>query len=637
MLTPMMKEKSRVQITPQERDRRITGTRDDPSRGEKEQLENVNAQDRERQDELRILTEEEQDAVTHHPESYDTSDQVNGAENNESGYVNRYPQRERKQTTFFSPERAHVATVHVNDEEPSTLGEALSSKEGLKWREAIKSELESLSQHNVWYPSEVPHGMKPLPTRFVFQRKRDSSGNVIRYKARLVVKGYLQGVVEYTYAPVVDFTTVRVALAIGIQKGYCIHQLDIRTAFLHGDIDEEVYVKPPEGISASDIHSCMKLRKSLYGLKQAPRLWHHKWRDVMSQMKFYMLSADHCVFFKDDIYILLYVDDIIIMSKTLHSMTNVKAELTQHLDVKDMGELKTFLGITFTRRKNGAWLSQSDYVEKILGRFGMKSCKSVSTPIISGNNMLTKHRESPVISPLRYQEIIGCLLFLSTRTRPDISLAVGILCRFASAPNAEHWVQLKRVLRYLSGTIDYGLWFDESEGDLVSYCDADWAGSSGDRKSTSGVLIKLGNSPICWKTMKQNCEALSTTEAEYISMSEAAKELVWMRKLLSELGCEQKDATMLYVDNLAAISWGTEGVRNAKHVSIRVNFVKEQCDLKNINLLYCQSSEMPADVLTKPLSANVFENHRDSLSVLCMGTVRGGVDASTVAMHSTTV
>lgn len=206
-------------------------------------------------------------------------------------------------------------------------------------------------------------------------------GSVSKYKARLVVRGYLQGEVENTYAPVVDFTIVRIALTLAVQRGYVIHQMDAATAFLHGDVDEDIYVIPPEDTQICNASQVLKLNRGLYGLKQAPRLWNDKWRSAMFTLGFSSCMSDECVFRKGRTWMLLYVDDIIILGPDDKSVADVKSELQGPLDVKDLGKLNYFLGVSFRTDSDGAWLNQSHYVEQLLSRFGMDSCKPVNTPM----------------------------------------------------------------------------------------------------------------------------------------------------------------------------------------------------------------------------------------------------------------
>ena len=342
---------------------------------------------------------------------------------------------------------------------------------------------------------KLPEGAKPFQTRFVLTRKKSPDGSTKRYKARLVVRGYLQGYVDQTYAPVVDFNTIRVALALAIQRGYTIHQMDVKTAFLQGKIDEDIYVLPPRhsGIMLQP-YQAFKLKKSLYGLKQSPKLWFETWKRLMLELCMKELCADQCVFRHGNVWILLYVDDIIIMGAKLKEVVSVKRRLSESLEMKDLGELHEFLGVSFTKDREGSWLSQKHFVEQMLSRFGMKNCKPVCTPAVT--NEPGTETPSDDVDQRLYREIVGSLLFLSTRTRPDISAAVGLPSRRCSSPDDHALRAAKRVLRYLKGTTHFSLRIARKNGPLVAYSDSDWAGDPRDRKSTSGILLQLGKSSV---------------------------------------------------------------------------------------------------------------------------------------------
>ena len=533
----------------------------------------------------------------------------------------RYPERKRAQTTFYSPGASNVTVQGGTDVsenmDPLNVEEAMNRADWSEWSKAITSEMKSLDEHGTWQIVDKPEGARILSTRFVFVRKQDADGNITRYKARLVVRGFQQGFVEKTYAPVVDFTTVRLCLALAVQRNYSIQQLDVKTAFLHGDIDGEVYVYPPEGIAVCEEGKVLKLLKGLYGLKQAPRLWYDKWNEVMNLIGFEILRADPCVYRRNDVTVLLYVDDIIITAPRKSVTDELKASLNKHFDVQELGTLNYFLGITFSQTDEFASLSQAGYTRQILERFGMAKCNPVTTPMsmhfysdVNGEHVGT------LVDQQAYQEELGCLLYLSTRTRPDISAAVSILARYAAEPRAIHKAALKRVMRYLRGTINFGLVLSRTTSETLSvYSDSDWAGDRHDRKSTSGILCRWGESTISWKTMKQISVALSTTEAEFCALSEATKLVVWLRYLTKELGIEQAEATTIYEDNRGAEIWATEGVRNAKHISIRRNFVLESVKNHEVEVKSCPTVDMLADFLTKPLPRVKFTSIRDRIGM----------------------
>ena len=221
---------------------------------------------------------------------------------------------------------------------------------------------------------------------------------------------------------------------------------------------------------------------------------------------------------------------------------------------------------------------------------------------------------------IRYQEIIGCLLFISTQTRPDIAASVGIICRLASNPKAEHFVAAKRVLRYLRGTSDMALVLNLQSSTLVSFADDNWGSDTVDRKSTSGIVMFIGGCPVVWKMSKQSVVALSSSEAEFVAAREAVKQILWMRHILGELGLAQDEPTVLYQDNQGSMAWETTGIRRAKHVAIRGNFVMSQVEKNVLNIFYCNTQNMVADILMKPLSRLLFERHRNGLGVRKIST-----------------
>ena len=315
-------------------------------------------------------------------------------------------------------------------------------------------------------------------------------------------------------------------------------------------------------------------------------------------------------------WLLLYVDDVIVMGKELSEICIVKRELSELLEMKDLGELGSFLGVSFTQDEGGAWLSQNYYCEQILQRFGMTSYKPVSTPACIDIETI---EVSGPCDASRYYEIVGSLLFLSTRTRPDIAGAVNLISRHNANPTDANMISSKRVLRYLRGTTRFALRLEKSGEELQAFSDADWAGDRKDRKSTSGVLLQVGGTSVVWKSGKQSCNALSSTESEHIALSEACKEIIWMRALLTDLTegevVSRAPPTNVFEDNQITIGWGTSGVRNTKHVAVRKNFVREQVQNGVVKLVYLPTDKMVADVLTKPLLRIKFEFHREGLGV----------------------
>ena len=571
------------------------------------------------------------ESLTHYPSVDPTIEEATSLEDGGTEHgdqvrelqTGRYPKRERKPPHFFQPGSVSLATVLAACEpskfDPTTVDEALSQNDAADWHAAIESELDALRKHETWEIVDRPKGIAPLSTRFVFLRKRNEQGTVIRHKARLVVRGFLRGDVNQTFASVLDYTTVRACIAIAIQRGYALQQLDVRAAFLHGKLDEEVYIESPKGLSLCEPHQILKLRRGLYGLKQAPRLWQDKWNEVMGQLGFCKLMADECVYRRVDVCLPIYVDDILLMGKKEGVLQAAIVELAAHLDIKVLRKMRSFLGVLFLRDEMGAWLSQSHYILQVARRFGMEKCRTVTVSMCTSTIRDVSEGSGLFVERKIYQELLVCLLFIATRTRLDISASVSILCGHASKPQQIHWIALKRVLRYLMGTLDYVLRFSKVvDAELKVYCDADWASDHSDRKSTTGVLLQLGHNIVAWKTQKQHAVALSTTEAEFMSLSEGTKMTLWLRKLLEELCNKQDGATIMFEDNQGAIVWSTEGVRHAKHVSMRRNFVLDNVKNGTVKVVYAPTSKMTADILTKPVKRITFESHRTSMGVLAI-------------------
>lgn len=424
---------------------------------------------------------------------------------------------------------------------------------------------------------------------------------------------------EDTYPPVAEFTTVRKMLAVAVQKDFLLEQLDVKTAFLHGTLDTDVYVRPPKGLFIWKETEALHLKKGLYDLKQSHRVWYNCFSEVMILMRFRKCASAECLFFSvvsgESVWLLLYVDDIIIVSKKQSSITTVKSALQTHLYIKALGRLNTFLGVQFQRRDTTAYLTQEHFVTQILRHFNLEVCNPVATQM-AHNVFQNEYYLGVLVDRIKYQELLGCLLFLATRTRPDITLAISILCRHASQPYSAHWIALKRVLRYLKGTSSYGIGFKTTERPTCNaYSDVDWAGEVSSRESTSGMVILFGSSVLYWRTERQKCIALSRTEAEHMYMSDCCTKIIWIRSLLQDLHIVAHEPINLFNDNRGALVWSKEGVCNAKHVSVRRNFVKELRDKRTISLSHCATDNMVADVFTKPLSKEMFQTHVKRLSI----------------------
>ena len=428
---------------------------------------------------------------------------------------------------------AHAKVAHSTngsvDDDPVTYTAAVNSPQQPLWRAAMDSEMASLGKAGTYTLVPLPVNRTAIGCKWVYKTKRGASGHVNKYKARLVAKGFLQRYgVDYdeTYAPVARFPSIRAILALAAHHDWELHQMDVKSAYLNGDLEEDIYMTQPEGyVAPGQQHLVCKLNKALYGLKQAGRTWHIKIDIALKRQHFTSLDADQCVYIRRQdaciTIIALYVDDLLIACSQLASLTELKKQLTAQFDMEDLGEASFLLGVDIRRDRSRRTLSigQAAYVTSLLERHGMSDCKAVSTPMehsfrAATAKTLDNHKATDC-ETRDYQAIIGGVMFAMICTRPDIAFAVTTLAQFASNPTPIHAQALKRLLRYLRGTIDRRITYTgtgaiDSQPELVGYCDADWGGGSGCR-SVTGYTFILAGGTISWQSKKQKTVALVTT------------------------------------------------------------------------------------------------------------------------------
>lgn len=451
----------------------------------------------------------------------------------------------------------------------------------------------------------------------MFTIKRDANGNVERYKARLVAKGFMQreGIdFNEVFAPVSKHSTLRVLLSVVAAQDLELHQLDVKTAFLNGDLEEVIYMKQPPGYAEGGPRTVCRLHKSLYGLRQAPRAWHAKLKSHLEVMGFTASQADAGLFVRrhdgNVEYLLVYVDDILIASKELAAVQAVKTELGATFDVRDLGEAKFFLGMEITRNREERTikLSQVRAINDLMSKFNMSDAKTKTTPI-SVTTRLSKGGSKEVDKErVPYMELVGSLLYLASCTRPDIAQAVGALSRYMAHPTEHHWSTAKGVLRYLAGTPQLGIVFKPGDGELEGYCDASYADDVDSRRSTTGYTFLLGGGAVSWSSRLQPTVALSTAEAEYMAASSAVKEALWLRKLMGDLGLGSTEPVLIQSDSQAAIKLLTNPIVSArsKHIDVQHHFTRERVVRREVRFEYCPTDRMIADCLTKAVSEHKF-------------------------------
>jgi hypothetical protein len=497
----------------------------------------------------------------------------------------------------------HCYSTVFSLHEPHSYREASTNP---LWQKAMDEELQALDRTHTWDLVDLPPGKSVVDCKWVYKIKTHSDGSIERYKARLVAKGFTQeyGIdYEETFAPVARLTSVRSLLAVATIRKWDLHQMDVKNAFLNGELTEEVYMKPPPGYAHSP-HQVCRLRRALYGLKQAPRAWFSKFSTTIGDFGFTSCPHDSALFIRKTehgtIILLLYVDDMIITGDDVTGISSFKEYLCRSFEMKDLGSPSYFLGIEISKDSNGCYLSQAKYASDLLARAGLTDSKTASTPL-EPNTRLTPLDGTLLTNATLYRQLVGSLVYL-TVTRPDIAYAVHLVSQFLSAPRSIHYAAVLRILRYIKGTLFHGLFYSAlSSLTLHAYSDADWAGDPTDRRSTTGYCFFLGDSLISWRSKKQTVTARSSTEAEYRALADTAQELLWLRWLLEDMGVNHSTATILRCDNHSAIQIAHNDVFHdrTKHIEIDCHFVRQHVTRGTIRLLPVSSLEQTADIFTK--------------------------------------
>ena len=512
----------------------------------------------------------------------------------------------------LSPRFQNFVANLDNETLPNSIHEALQHP---RWKEAVNEEIKALQKNKTWELAHLPPDKHPVGCKWIFNIKYKADGSVDRYKARLVARGYTQTYgLDYqeTFAPVAKLNTIRVLFSLAVNLDWNLHQLDIKNAFLNGDLEEEVYMEVPPGLKNEGKLVC-KLKKSLYGLKQSPRAWFERFTNVVRKQGYNQGQSDHTLFFKrfpgNLITILIvYVDDIIVTGNYEKEVERLKGVLNREFEVKDLGPLRYFLGMEVARSTKGIYISQRKYVIDLLKETGMIGCKPSDTPMDPYNKIGSKGNFGPVDKG-RYQRLVGKLIYLS-HTRPDISFAVSLVSQYMHNPTEEHQEAVNRILKYLKMSPGKGLLFKKGANRSIDvFTDADWAGSPTDRRSTSGYCTYVWGNLVTWRSKKQHVVARSSAEAELRALAHGICEGMWLRKLLEELQFPLSCPIKLRSDNQAAICMAKNPIHHdrTKHVEIDRHFIKENIDQHVIEVDYIATREQLADILTKAIPRDQFE------------------------------
>nr|KYP56954.1 Retrovirus-related Pol polyprotein from transposon TNT 1-94 [Cajanus cajan] len=497
--------------------------------------------------------------------------------------------------------------------DPQSFKEACTNQQ---WREAMDAEMKAIERNHTWELVNPPEGVTPIGVKWIFKTKFNESGHIEKYKARLVAKGYAQRFgIDYTevFAPVARLDTVRLILALVAQNAWKVMQLDVKSAFLHGELQEEVYVQQPKGfIKKGKEDHIYRLKKALYGLKQAPRAWYSKIEAYFAKERFERCSNEHTLFTKrihDNILIVrLYVDDLIFTGNSKDMCDEFKNSMKAEFDMTDLGHMRHFLGIEVIQSNTGIFICQRQYAHDVLARFNMTESNSVRNPIVPGT-ILSKDIEGSAVDATKFKQVVGSLMYL-TVTRPDLMFRVSLISRYMANPKESHWAAAKRLLRYLKGTLEYGIFYQEkTKTGLMAYSDNNYAGDLDDRRSTYGAVLLIGNGAVSWMSKKQPVVSLSTTEAEYIAAASCACQCIWIQRILEHLSSAEKEATEILCDNSSTIQLSKNPVFHgrSKHIAVRFHFLRDLVNDKVVRLTYCCSNEQVANIMTKALNLDQFE------------------------------
>lgn len=528
--------------------------------------------------------------------------------------------RTREKRKIKRPKRYEVNHTEIpyHDEiEPVCPSDIEASPNRIHWERAMKEELRSMAEHDVWYLTDLPVGFKPIGCRWVFKMKKDEHGNINKFKARLVVKGYSQKAgIDYTqlFSPVARFETIRTILSIAASESLILYQFDIKTAFLYAKLEEEIYMKQPEYFDDGTSRVC-RLNKALYGLKQAPRCFHQKMTKTLLNQGLIQSNADPCVFYRNEhprCIMCIYVDDAIIAGESKETIMELLEHIKKEYEIT-FNPLSYFLGIHIDVRQNGdIHIHQQKYIHEALRRFNLQNCKPSITP---SDKSIYELPTEPIID-CDYRELIGTLMYLTICTRPDIAFSIGYLSRFLDSPTEPMWQAALKILRYLKNTDQIGILYKRTSSvPLQVFSDSDFASDPKTRKSTTGSLIKRQEGPIIWQSNKQSTVALSSTEAEFISASETIRSVIWVQQLLAEVGYDEKPT--LFIDNLAALNIikNPTSHRRTKHIDVKYFFIRNHVEKGRVSVEYVPTEDQEADILTKPLSKTIFIKLRSKCGI----------------------
>lgn len=521
---------------------------------------------------------------------------------------------------------------------PRSLKEMIKTPIAKWWIKSMSAEISALEEKDTWKLVKRPIDVKVIDTRWVYKVKRSTDNSTVKLKSRLVARGFEQeyGVNYFdTYAPVVKNSSVRLLMSIAVQKRWKVEQIDIRNAYVNSAIDTDLYIEQPEGFIWEDKKKfVLKLKKSLYGLKQSGNVWNKCINEVLTNiLGFRRLKSDPCIYVLNSgdsiVVIAIYVDDILIYSACEDQIKMIKDKIKTQFEIDDIGECKRVIGLNVIRGEDTMTLHQIPLIEELLDETGMKGCRISPVPIRTSERLLNckspgKGKECGQVCGKTYRRIVGKINYLASTTRPDLTYTVSYISQFCNCPHQEHMDVVMGVLRYLAGTKEVGIRYTRgNENVLRGYVDADYAQCPIDRHSYTGFIMNFGG-PVSWESKKQSTVTLSSCEAEYVALTSAAKELLFMKNILSELDLRdiyRNNAITLMCDNegAAALAENNGYSPRTKHVDIKYHFIRELVEKQVITLKHIGSTDNVADIFTKPLG-RILHNRIKEFIVVNLGS-----------------
>ncbi|GKA80909.1 retrovirus-related pol polyprotein from transposon TNT 1-94, partial [Tanacetum coccineum] len=493
-----------------------------------------------------------------------------------------------------------------------TLVEPKNYKDALTqacWIEAIQEELNEFERLEVWELVPHPDKVMVITLKWIYNVKLDELGGILKNKAYLVACGYRQeeGIdFEESFALVARLDAIQIFLAFAAHMNMIVYQMDVKTTFLNGILCEEVYVSQPDGFMDQDNpNHVYKLKKSLYGLKHAPHAWYDLLSKFLLSHEFSKGTVDPTLFIrrqgKDILLVQIYVDDIIFTSTTPELCDQFSKIMCSKFKMSMMGKISFFLGLQISQSPRGILINQSKYALESLKKYGIESSDPMDTPMVE-KSKLDEDTQGKADDPTHYHGMVGTLMYL-TASRPDLIFVVCMCARYQAKPTEKHLHVVKRIFKYLRGTVNRGLWYPkDSSIALTAYADADHAGCLDTRRSTSGYMQLFGDRLVSWSSKGQKSVAISSTEAEYIAFLGCCAQVLWMRSQLTDYGRGFNKIPM-YCDNKSAIALCCNNVQHSrsKHIDIRFHFIKEQVENGVVELYFVNTEYQLADIFTKAL------------------------------------